>query len=252
VSERPLRLWLVVAGLLVTWWSRFPLSARGLLVIRDRPLVDPFFPAWLQRFDVACAAYLVPGTLGVLALHPRLRAQGLALFALGAGVLLVHQAAYNDASFVTALWTSLIGLWLWRREQRGGVPPEQAAAMTQLFVGVLFLGGLVGKLTPGYLDGSVFFDIYFRDRDYLPFRLARSWLEPGALRSAATVYSRFVLGVELSLATLPLWPARLGLGFAVLGLCGLTLLSNPYLISVVAGPLSLCVLCLGALRAPSR
>jgi hypothetical protein len=252
VSEQPLRLWLVVAGLLVSWWSRFPMSARGLLAVRDRPLVDSFFPAWLQRFDVACAAYLIPGTVGVLALHPRLRAHGLTLFAVGSGVLLLHQAAYNDASFVTALWTSLIGLWLWRREQRGGMPAEQAAAMTQLFVGVLFLGGLVGKLTPGYLDGSVFFDIYFRDRDYLPFRLARSWLDADGLRSAATAYSRFVLGVELSLASLPLWPARLGLGYAVVGLCGLTLLNNPYLISVVAGPLSLCVLSLAALRAPSR
>lgn len=251
-AARPLHTWIALLGLLVAWWSRFPLSARGLAVYRTRPLADPFFPTPLQRFDVAAVAYLVPGAFGVLALHPRLRGVGFGLFAAGSALLLVHQAAYNDASFVTALWTSLCSLWLWRREQRGGVPPEHVAALTQLFVGVLFLGGLAGKLTPGYLDGSVFFDIYFVDRNYLPFNLVRRWLDPEQLRGAATLYSRFVLGMELLLASVPAWPARPGLAFACFGLCGLTALNNPYLISVVAGPLALCVLALVALRAPSR
>jgi hypothetical protein len=208
-----------------------------------RPLAVPFFPEVLQNFALAAAAYCVPLVLGSWALlraSPRAAWVALLSFFGGSCVLLLHQDTYNDATFVTSFWVSLIGLWFHRASARAGAElASRTAYLTQLLIGLLFFGGFVGKLSPGYFDGSTLYRIYFAERNHFTFVWLRELLSPAQLRTAACVYSWFVLCVEGVLATVPLWSARPALIASMLGLGGLVLLNNFLLASVICAPLAL-------------
>lgn len=238
-------------GLLLAYLVKLHYFILGARIYHLRPLEDPFFPSLLQQLPLAIAAYLAPVLLTPRALLSRsspLQRLALLTFVLSSLVLLIHQQSYNDATFVTTLWTSAIGLWFARRPPVDPLAAPRLARLTLGFIGMLFIGGLSGKLTPGYLDGEVIHGIYFVDRQHLTFDLARRWLSADQLRDAARLYSRMILGAEALLASLPLWPARTGLWVGLLGLLGLMLLNNILLASVIAGPCALAITALWLLR----
>ena len=53
---------------------------------------------------------------------------------------------------------------------------RRARVLSRLIISVILLGGAPGKWTAEYWSGEVFYDIYFRDRDFWVFNLLRAEL----------------------------------------------------------------------------
>lgn len=237
--------WLIGGTLLAFAWKAgyWVEAARDLA---RSPLADPFFPSVLASV-VTLGLGLVLSALALctaLLWHRLAVARAAFITTTCASLLLmVHQASYNDASFVTSFWSSLYGLWLVRAlatSEHATFPSLLATRLARCFVSLMFLGGAVGKLTPGYWDGSVLYALNFAANDYWTFRLLRSLLSAAELREVATLYSRCVVLVELVLVTLPLWPARAALYTASVALLAMVILNNHLLLSVVGPLLGMC------------
>jgi hypothetical protein len=243
-------------GMFAAWTWKWSFFRQGFAAYELRPLHDSFFPEPLQQLPVLLAAYAPPLVLCVaLQVLDSLMIAWLCLsaFALGSAVLLLHQCSYNDATFVTSSWASLWGLWYLHASRKAD--PELAvrgAFLAQVIVALLFFGGALGKLTPGYWDGSVLYRLYFEEGQHWSFAWLRAHLSGENLRYAATLYSRAVVGIEGFLATLPLWPSRLALQLALVALGLLVLLNNFLLLSVLGSLMALCAVALLLLRRAER
>ncbi len=151
-------------------------------------------------------------------------------------ILCVHQASYNDMTFVTTWWTSVWAMWFVCHMS----DPDQdrllvrAAFLSRLIVSLILLGGGLGKWTAEYWSGEVFFDIYFRDRDFWVFNLIRAGVDADSLHEISKWYSRGVVITE-SVAGMALWllPARWAAVIAIVLLTSIALLSNYLLFSVL-------------------
>lgn len=230
---------LVQAGILLTliWkWSYFVAAVRVYVHI---PLEDPFFPAWLRSTWTVALSYLVTVAaigLNFVTSNPRLRRCCSWLTIVGTSILCIHQASYNDMTFVTAWWASLWALWYVHQmedvDQAGLL--RRAALLSRLIISVILLGGAIGKWTTEYWSGEVLYDIYFRDRDFWLFNLLRANFEPEVLREIAAWYSRQVIAVE-TIAGLGLWllPPQWAAAAAVIVLTSIALFSNFLLFSVL-------------------
>jgi len=237
--------WLLGGTLLAFAWK----AGYWLGAARDlarTPLADPFFPSAFVSVVTLGAGLVLPTLALCTALLWHRLAVARAAFittACASLLLLLHQASYNDASFVTSFWSSLYGVWLVRAiatSQHATFPSRLATQLSRCFVSLMFLGGAVGKLTPGYWDGSVMYALNFAGSDYWSFRLLRSLLTATQLREAATLYSRSVVLIELMLVTLPLWSARVALYSALVALVAMVVLNNHLLLSVVGPLLGVC------------
>ncbi len=237
---------IVQIGLFIglAWKYEFFLLADE--VHRLIPLRHDFFPEFLRSPDVVRYAYLgalasiVTGAAGMLPWIRRLF--GVTLCG-SLVVLLTHQASYNDMTFATSLWVSIWSLWLTTRMGRDE-PYElirRGALLARAIASMILLGGAVGKWTPEYWSGEVFYDIYFIDRDYWVFNYLRETYDTETLRTLATWYSRKVVVLE-TVAAFVLWmmPARLAAATGVTIFFSIAFLSNHLLYSVLASMVALC------------
>lgn len=208
-------------------------------VYHEIPIAHAFFPDWLRSADVVRWAYLgsllsiVVGVLSVW-LWPR-RVLALANFAC-LTLLCVHQASYNDATFTTAWWTSLWLLW-WTTRMDVDEPHEslrRGAFLARAIGSMILLGGAIGKWTPEYWSGEVFYDIYFLDRDYWTFNWLRERYDEETLRWLAKWYSRKVIAIE-TLGGFGLWllPPKWAAAAGIIVFTSIALLSNFLLFSVL-------------------
>ena len=155
-------------------------------------LNDSFFPSFFSSTIVLGIVLMVPVLLGMMALmvreKPLLIVQSTVTLVCMFGMC-IHQGSYNDVTFLTCFWVSLWCVWY---TIKLGTPPseliDQSKTFAILIVSLVFLGGAVGKWTPGYWSGQVLYEIYFVDRDFWFFNLLRSNLQPEALREFATYY----------------------------------------------------------------
>lgn len=229
---------LVHVGILISllWKVRFFWYFLG--VHKEFPVVDPFFPEFFRSRIVLLVAYLLAVAASFLILSTsdkiRLRLFGCVSLA-SLSILCIHQSAYNDVTFVCCAWASLWCLWLSTRlgESYDSLYPR-AAWLSHLVLSLIFLGGAIGKLTPGYLSGDVLFEIYFKDRDFWTYNLARNSLSEEGLRTAAMWHSRIVLLSEFVCGFLWLMPRKIASIVAIVVLCGIALTNNVLLFSVVA------------------
>ncbi len=248
---------IVQLGLLVglVWkWSYFVASAKVYLSI---PLLDEFFPTVLRSAPLLIATFLVTIASIVLNLVTASRSFQLTCAAttlIGSTILCIHQGSYNDMTFVTTWWTSLWSLWfIYHLDD-----PDQekllqrAAFLSRIIVSMILLGGGVGKWTSEYWSGDVFFDIYFRDRDFWVFNLLRDNFDVDELHEIAKWYSRKVIVIE-TVAGLGLWllPARWAAIVGVLLLTSIALFSNFLLFSVLMSLIGLSIVGL-FVKAPTR
>lgn len=202
-------------------------------------LSDAFFPEWLQSADVVRWAYL--GTLGAIILGavgmlPWIRCLCAAAQVGCLGVMLTHQASYNDMTFATSLWVSIWVFWFTTRMARDEPFDllRRGAFLSRAILSMILLGGAVGKWTPEYWSGDVFFDIYFRERDFWVFNYLRETYDVETLRNIATWYSRKVIVIETVFGFLlwllpPKWAAAAG---ATIFFC-IAFFSNHLLYSVL-------------------
>lgn len=200
-------------------------------------LRDSFFPNWLSEPIVLAALIVIPVLLGTLVMFLRsdlaLRIQAFTTLACTFG-LCIHQGSYNDVTFLTCFWVAAWCAWF---TVRINDPEELLLAkgktLALLIISMIFLGGAVGKWTPGYWSGEVLYEIYFVDRDFWFFNLLRSNLNAEALRDFATYYSRMVIITESACAFLWLMSPKIGSAIALSVFLGIAVFSNVYLFSVM-------------------
>ena len=230
---------IVQTGMLVglVWkWNYFVSCAY---VYAKIPLHDDFFPVPLQSAPVLVVTYLatvISILLNLVTGDRRMQLGCAVVTLLGSTTLCLHQGSYNDMTFVTTWWVSLYSLWfLWRmNDEDQDAFLRRAALLSRLILSIILLGGGVGKWTAEYWSGEVFYDIYFRDRDFWVFNYLRENYDTPALQTMATWYSRQVVVVE-TLAGLGLWllPARWAAMIGIVLLASIALFSNFLLFSVL-------------------
>ncbi len=227
----------VVFAIIVSLIWKLSYFIQAARIYRLVPFEDAFFPYLLQSTFVSSAAYMIALASLMLMLVARspiwlVAASCLAVF--GLGILCIHQQAYNDVTFLTCWWSTLWCLWMYTRigEAVDSLLPR-AAFLTHLILSVIFLGGAVGKMTPGYWSGEVLYEIYFSGRDYWVFNLLRDQFDEAALRNISCWYSRLVTSTELLCAFLWLMPRRLASWLAIAVLLNIALMSNTFLFSVL-------------------
>jgi hypothetical protein len=233
----PLRV--VQIGMLIGLLWKFAFFRAADQVYASIPIHDGFFPVGLQQaatLRVAFLTFVVSIAIAWLTTHRATRITATAICGLAATVMLLHQGSYNDMTFTTVWWCNVWALWyVWRMDVD---PPDalrrKAAFLSRLMLSVVLLGGAMGKWTPEYWSGEVFFEIYFRDRDFWVFNILRSWLDTESLQWMAMAYSRKVILIE-TVAGLGLWllPARWAAVTAAVIFASIALLSNFLLFSVL-------------------
>ncbi len=201
------------------------------------PLEDPFFPWPLQRPETVRVAWILASVSAALVLFAKTQKNILRLSMLGLvalAILSIHQKSFNDVTFMCCAWSSLWCVWMATRLHEPFENLfERAAWLTHLILSLIFIGGAVGKLTPGYWDGTVLYEIYFRDRDFWTYNVVRSLCPEESLPAIAMWHSRVVVCAEWFCGFLWLMPRKIASIVAVVMLCGIALTNNFYLFSVV-------------------
>lgn len=239
-ANRVIWVYLIVqVGLLtgLAWkWEFFSLTDQ---VYHQIPIVDPFFPPWARSAEVIRWAFLSSligifvGTVGMWVWIRRLAAL---VVVMALAVMCVHQGSYNDMTFTTSFWVAVWVFWYTTRMERDEpkVLLDKAAFLSRTLASAILLGGAVGKWTPEYWSGAVFYDIYFVDRDYWVFNWLRETYDAETLRTIATWYSRKVIVLE-TLAGFLLWrlPSRWAGALGAILFFSIAFLSNFWLYSVL-------------------
>ena len=234
----------VVLGILISLVWKLPYFLIGFSVYIQMPLVDNFFPAILRNSVLYLTLYLTSIFCCALVFLTR-RSNRLLLIKLVLSaslfLLCIHQHTYNDVTFLTCFWTSIWSLWFAVRVTRDSVEVlrNKAILFSHLIISMIFLGGAVGKMTPEYWNGSVFYEIYFAQKDFWIFNFLRDQFAAPELRVIAVWHSRAVIIAESVCAFLWILPARLASVLAVVTLFGIALASNFMLFSVLANLIAL-------------
>ncbi len=239
-AQVSVRLRVVQTGMLIGLLWKFAFFRIADQVYGSIPIHDAFFPLGLQQaatLRIAFVTAVASIAIAWLTRQRTIRITATAICGLASTVLLLHQGSYNDMTFTTIWWCNVWALWyVWRLELD---PPDalhrKAAFLSRLMLSVVLLGGALGKWTPEYWSGEVFYEIYFRDRDFWVFNILRSWLDTESLRWMAMAYSRKVILIE-TVAGLGLWllPARWAALTGAVIFASIALLSNFMLFSVLA------------------
>jgi hypothetical protein len=237
---------IVLLGVLFSLLTKYQWFLLGFKVYRTLPLRDEFFPPFFQSAWVYLVVYLSVLFLTFMGLIVHSRTVAMLIHTLllfGFWLLCIHQQTYNDVTFLTCFWTVAWSTWfVWESDRR----PEQellemAITFSHLVLSLIFLGGAVGKMTPGYWNGEVMHGIYFESRDFWIFNLVREYVPAENLPELAKWYSRMVMGMEWTCSFLWLMPPRVASGIALMTLFGIAFFSNFLLFSVVGCLLGLAV-----------
>ena len=229
---------LVHVGILVSLLWKVQFFRYFVSVHQEFPVLDLFFPVFFRSQQVLVAAYSlsVLGSLLILVLRskPHIVVLG-AISTIGLSILCLHQSAYNDVTFLCCAWTSVWCLWFASRlgESFETLFPR-AVWLSHLVLSLIFIGGVVGKFSPGYWSGEVLYEIYFKERDFWIYNLLRNSMTEEALRNAAMWHSRMVICSELACSFLWLMPRKIASVVAIVVLCGIALTNNLFLFSVVS------------------
>lgn len=214
----------------------FQIGVRGLAI----PIRYDGLPAILLNQEVALVAYLVPLLAAVVGVVRGGRAVVAAALVgcISAWVLVSHVATYNDATFVTAWWA---GLWIaWAGSRTEAEARAWGPRLAQAVISLVFLGGVLGKLTPEYTSGEAMYQLYFVQKEVLLYPWLRETVPPDALRSLATAFSWAAIATEAALATSVLWKPRAALAVSAAVCLGMVAVSTPYLLSVMAPLVAMC------------
>jgi hypothetical protein len=220
----------VLAGFwLFGWFCNAPGKPGFIHNFRDAlvwPLDHAAFPSPLRSAPLILAVYLAPAlVLPVLVWARERLVRAASLLMVGcAFVACLHLETCNDATFVTSFWSGLWLCWFVHSRSRARAAGDSAAGdsaardearfyriargLVHLFVGMVFLGGVVGKLTGEYGSGEAFFRLYFRDNSAWPYPWLKGTLWPETFRAMATWFTSAAVACETMLAAAPILPTR--------------------------------------------
>jgi hypothetical protein len=241
------RVFRIVAGFwLAGWFINAPGDPGFLLNFRDAlavPLSHEGFPRAATDARVAFAIYLAPlAALPAWLLVDRFARAASALFVVASLGALLHLETCSDATFATSFWVSLWLLWFSHQGARDDAAfLAIARGAAHAVLGLLFLGGFLGKCTPQYWSGDAFYGLYFQSGTGFPYPWLRGHLSAESVRSLATWFSRTALVGEGVLMLAPLLPTRFVLGLFTLTMATMMVARNYNLFSVLGCLLGLMI-----------
>ncbi len=229
----------VVSGFwLAGWFINAPGDPGFLKNFRDAlavPLESDAFPGALTDPSVAFALYLAPLIAVPLWFFPERFARAMSgLFVAASLGALLHLETCSDATFLTSFWVSLWLLWLSReahRSDEGFFAVARGSA--HAVMGLVFLGGFLGKCTPQYWSGEAFYGLYFQSGAGFPYPWLRAHASVETVRAIATGFSRTALVGEGVLTLAPLLPTRFVLGLFAITMATMMVARNYHLFSVL-------------------
>lgn len=236
---------LVQMGLLLTLFWKFPAFLAYAYVYLQIEVVDPFFPAPLRSTEVLIAGYLatIASVITSFLATSRRWRQGCAILTfLGCTLLAVHQGSFSDMTFVVAWWTALWALWFafHQDDTDQTLLLQKASLLGRLIISVVLLGGAVGKWTPEYWSGEVFYHVYFQKYPSLFFETVRGIFPADSLPTLSKWYSRTVVLSETA-AGFGFWllPPRWSAWIGILLLSSIALFSTLEVFAAVMGLIGL-------------
>ena len=210
------------------------------------PVLNNFFPELLAQPFVAQLAYVLPVTAAAVFIRPSLWMLRIAALVMvfSAATLVVHQETCNDATFVTSFWSALWFLWFavhWEREDEYLF--VHSRRIGQWIVGMIFWAGFIGKLTPEYWNGDVFYNIFFvQDSEWLGV-WARGVIPFQQAHAFAVVVSCCVIAAEFFLSLAPFLPFALISRYGLLILLGVPVFSTWRIFSVLSCLIGILLAC---------
>ncbi len=242
MSELPrvnVRVFRIVASawLLGWFWKAWFFVGYYFGEIWAHPLRYGELPRVLVHPIVASITWASPLLVVIAVVYPRAWTQRAATWLMVAASLVacVHLETFSDATFVTSFWVALWLLWFAANAHRTDAALYvHARVLAQCTVGLVFLGGVVGKLTAEYWSGDAFYQLYFMQKAGWPYSWLRESVAPDTLHALATWFSRSVIVAELALALGPLAPYRVVAIGGTIAMIGMVLISTFYLLSVMA------------------
>jgi hypothetical protein len=229
---------LVIASVFISLVWKVKYFALGFMIYFAHPLKDSFFPTILSNTFVSMGCYFLAMMSCILIISTRQTKVALGCgvaLAVSLYILCIHQQTYNDVTFLTCFWTTIWSIWFTSRidQDPESALHEKGVFLSHVVLSLIFLGGAVGKMTPGYWTGQVLYEIYFADRDFWFFNTLRETFADETLHFISGWYSRFVIGTELACSLLWLLPPRLASWLALVTCCGICIMSNVLLFSVL-------------------
>lgn len=233
------RLFRIVAGAwLVGWfWKAWFFVGYYFSETLAHPFRYDGLPAWLVHPAVSAVAWASPVLAIVALVHPRRWAVRAASWLMAAAALIacLHFETFSDATFVTSFWVALWLVWFTGNGHRTDASFYlHARALAQCIVALVFLGGVVGKLTPEYTSGDAFHQLYFVQKENWPYPWLREVFSADGLRTLALWFSRIVITGEVIMALNPLLPFRVAAWFGTAVMATMVVVSTWNLLSVLA------------------
>ena len=246
-------------GWMIGWYvklgSNLTLAGQALYA----PLHHPHFQGWRADHGTLLLILALPAaTLPLVWLgRRRFLIVSALVYMLCAWAGLMHQMTFNDATFVTSFWASLWLLWLAVSSDEPDPHQEQPLAQrarrfAMMIVSLMFLGGFVGKLTPEYWSGLMFYHYFFLDRDILHYPWLRQVLSAEQLRALATWFSRWVVIMEGAMMLAFLAPFRKVAPVAIVCMLSIVAGSTPWLTSVFGSMVGMVLANYAWPRSPKR
>jgi len=239
---------IVIFFWLLGWYCKILFYGPYLLEnIYLYPVTNEFFPKLFLNPHLSVGAYFLPLTaLSVFfSNHKKTFQCASFMLVVCAAVMGVHINSYNDATFVTSFWVAVWLLWFsFKLDDEHQHVFLHARFLAQCLLGMIFLGGVVGKLTPEYFRGEIVYQIFIEQTDKSPLSWICAPLSVEAKRMMASVISKIVIMSEGVLALSPFLSFSL---VCVLAFCLIPLLmlfSTWRILSVISCLLGLLFACL--------
>ncbi len=220
------------------WFIRFQYFKTYLFTFIERyPITFDFFPGFLQQGEVSMVVFFLPILIVPALQIPSQRRMIVASMTLlvTATISMLHLDTYNDATNVTCFWSAIWLLWFSVNCHRTDVAfRTQARFLVQLIVTVIFVGGFVGKITPAYLSGQAWFEMFMSKDSYFFGSVLRGLIDADP-RLLSRYLSWGMIFAEGCMGLMILVPYRLGAICASVLMLLMLLMSNTVLILSVLG-----------------
>ena len=190
-----------------------------MIVAIGLPVIDPWTPAILRSPIVYGLAVLGPSAFGIYTAF-RPASGSLRLWAwwcfLGGAVGLVHQMTLGWAEVLLMFWTGAWALWL----GYVGRGVRWGPRCSTVLLGLMFAYPAIGKYTPGYWSGELYWELHWRHGGGVPGWLAEI-LGESAVRPWVRVYGPVSIIVESALGLVWLLPVRVALAVVLIAAVGI-------------------------------
>ncbi len=228
---------LTILTWLFGWFFKFKFLSRhyGFYTF-VYPFFHEQFPAFFLDPAVSYIAFYLPlVAILVFLTNSRVIARGVSLVMLiCAGILGLHINSYSDMTYISSFWVAMWLLWYAFHLDDPDHLRQHAPRLAQCVIGLLFLGGTVGKLTPEYWGGEAFHQLVVLDTPGFVGQLLTAFCPLQQQQFIMSILSKLIIVCEALLVLSPFYHYRFFAVFGVLTIVMLVLFRSWQILSVLS------------------